>query len=136
MAPCGADHAELGVRHFRHLNLAVPDSEVGVGIAGHDQGSRCKVFVVSRVAEARRSSLGEAEAVVEGLAKTGPVISSAAAIMIVVFGGFTLGDFVLVKMLGFALATAVFLDAAIVRVAIGPALLVLVGRWNWWPGGG
>ena len=88
------------------------------------------------MAEARRSSLGEAEAVVEGLAKTGPVISSAAAIMIVVFGGFTLGDFVLVKMLGFALATAVFLDAAIVRVAIGPALLVLVGRWNWWPGGG
>ena len=93
-----------------------------------------EVFLVSRVAEARRR-LGEEEAVVEGLAKTGPVISSAAAIMIVVFGGFTLGDFVLVKMLGFALATAIFLDAAIVRVAIGPALLVLMGRWNWWPGG-
>ena len=54
--------------------------------------------------------------------------------MIAVFGGFTLGDFVLIKMLGFTLAAAVFLDAAIVRVAVGPALLVLMGRWNWWPG--
>jgi RND superfamily putative drug exporter len=92
-----------------------------------------EVFLVSRVAEARRTR-DEAGAVVEGLARTGHVITSAAAIMIAVFGGFMLGDFVLVKMLGFALATAVLLDAAIVRVAIGPALLVLLGRWNWWPG--
>jgi len=92
-----------------------------------------EVFLVSRVAEARRSH-DEVAAVVEGLAQTGHVITSAAAIMVVVFGGFTLGDFVLVKMLGFALGMAVLLDAAIVRTAIGPALLVLLGRWNWWPG--
>jgi RND superfamily putative drug exporter len=92
-----------------------------------------EVFLVSRIAESRRR-LGEAAAITEGLSQTGHVITSAAAIMIVVFGGFTLGDFVLVKMLGFALATAVFVDAAIIRVAISPALLVLLGRWNWWPG--
>ena len=40
----------------------------------------------------------------------------------------------LVKMLGFALAVAVFLDATVIRVAIGPALLRLAGRRNWWPG--
>jgi RND superfamily putative drug exporter len=55
-------------------------------------------------------------------------------VMIAVFASFTLGEFVLTKMLGFALATAVFLDATIIRMAIGPALLRLAGRWNWWPG--
>jgi RND superfamily putative drug exporter len=92
-----------------------------------------EVFLVSRIAEAR-ATLDEREAVAEGLARTGHVITSAAAIMIAVFGGFTLGDFVLVKMLGFTVAVAVRLDAAVVRVAIGPALIVLLGRWNWWPG--
>ena len=51
--------------------------------------------------------------------------------MIVVFAGFTLGDFVIVKILGFALAVAVLIDATVVRVAIGPALFRLAGRWNW-----
>jgi RND superfamily putative drug exporter len=93
-----------------------------------------EVFLVSRVAEARRSGMSEEDALAEGLARTGRVITSAAAIMIAVFAAFTLGDFVLVKMLGFTLAVAVLLDATIIRVAIGPALLRLAGRWNWWPG--
>jgi RND superfamily putative drug exporter len=54
--------------------------------------------------------------------------------MIVVFASFTLGDFLLIKVLGFALAVAVLIDATIVRLAIGPAVLRLAGRWNWWPG--
>ncbi|HWJ24267.1 MAG TPA: MMPL family transporter [Gemmatimonadaceae bacterium] len=93
-----------------------------------------EVFLVARVAEARRGGAGESEALAEGMARTGPVITSAAAIMIVVFAAFTLGDFVLMKILGFALAVAVLLDATIVRAALGPALLALAGRWNWWPG--
>jgi RND superfamily putative drug exporter len=55
--------------------------------------------------------------------------------MIVVFGAFMAGDVLLIQMLGFALAVAVFIDATVVRMAIGPALLQLAGRWNWWPGG-
>lgn len=92
-----------------------------------------EVFLVARVREARQSGMAEAEAMAEGLARTGGVITSAAAIMIVVFGAFTLGDFLMIKVLGFALAVAVLLDATIVRLAIGPALLRLAGRWNWWP---
>jgi RND superfamily putative drug exporter len=92
-----------------------------------------EVFLVARVAEARRT-MSEDDAIVEGLARTGGVITSAAAIMIAVFAAFTLGDFVFIKVLGFALATAVFVDATIVRMAIGPALLKLAGKWNWWPG--
>lgn len=92
-----------------------------------------EVFLVARVREARQAGMTEEEAMAEGLARTGGVITSAAAIMIVVFGAFTLGDFLMIKVLGFALAVAVLLDATIVRLAIGPALLRLAGRWNWWP---
>jgi RND superfamily putative drug exporter len=95
-----------------------------------------EVFIVARVAEARRRGANDAEAIVEGVRRTGGVITSAALIMTVVFGAFMLGDFVLMKILGFALATAVLVDATIVRLALGPALLALAGRWNWWPGRG
>jgi uncharacterized membrane protein YdfJ with MMPL/SSD domain len=54
--------------------------------------------------------------------------------MIIVFGAFMLGDFLLMKMLGFALAFAVLIDATVMRLAVSPALLTLAGRWNWWPG--
>ena len=94
-----------------------------------------EVFLVARVLEARKSGLSEMDAIPEGLAKTAGLITSAAAIMIVVFAGFTFGDFLVVKMIGFALAVAVLIDATIVRVVIGPALLRIAGDWNWWPGG-
>jgi RND superfamily putative drug exporter len=94
-----------------------------------------EVFLVARIAEARRT-MSDDDAIAEGLARTGGVITSAAAIMIAVFGAFTLGQFLFIKVLGFALATAVFLDATVVRMAIGPALLKLAGHWNWWPGDG
>jgi RND superfamily putative drug exporter len=93
-----------------------------------------EVFLVARVAEGRRSGLTEDAALVEGLARTAGVITSAASIMVAVFGAFTLGGFVLLKMLGFTLAVAVLLDATVIRMAIGPALLRLAGRYNWWPG--
>ncbi len=93
-----------------------------------------EVFLVSRVAEAKREGHGDAEAIVLGLAHTGRLITSAAAIMTAVFGAFTLGRFVLVQMIGFTLAVAILLDATVVRLAVGPALLRLAGRWNWWPG--
>ncbi len=93
-----------------------------------------EVFLVARVAEARRGGLDEHAAIAEGLARTGPVITSAAAVMVAVFAAFTLGDFLVMQILGLALAASVAIDAAVVRVAIGPALLALAGRWNWWPG--
>jgi RND superfamily putative drug exporter len=92
-----------------------------------------EVILVARVAEARRSGMGESAAIAEGLSRTASVITSAAAIMIVVFAGFAMGAFLPIKMLGFALAVAVLVDAVVVRMIIGPALLRLAGRWNWWP---
>ena len=94
-----------------------------------------EVFLVARVLEARRSGLSETEAIPEGLARTAGLITSAAAIMIVVFAAFTFGSFLVVKMIGFTLAIAVLIDATLVRIVIGPALLRLAGDWNWWPGG-
>jgi len=94
-----------------------------------------EVFLVARVLEARRSGLSEVEAIPEGMARTAGLITNAAAIMIVVFAAFTLGGFLVVKMIGFTLAVAVFIDATLVRIVIGPALLRLAGDWNWWPGG-
>jgi RND superfamily putative drug exporter len=94
-----------------------------------------EVFLVARVLEARRSGLSEMDAIPEGLARTAGLITSAAAIMIVVFAAFMLGSLLVVKMLGFALAVAVFIDATLVRIVIGPALLRIAGDWNWWPGG-
>jgi len=93
-----------------------------------------EVFLVARIAEARAAGMSDDDAIVEGLARTGGLISSAAAIMIAVFAAFTLGDFVLIKILGFALSVAVLVDATVMRLAVGPALLKLGGRWNWWPG--
>src|SRR5262249_5314474 len=95
-----------------------------------------EVFLVARIREARAGGLGEREAIANGLSHTSGLITSAAAIMIVVLGAFVLGDFLLIKMLGFALAVAVLLDATVMRLAVSPALLTLAGRWNWWPGGG
>jgi putative drug exporter of the RND superfamily len=94
-----------------------------------------EVFLVARVLEARKSGLSETDAIPEGMARTAGLITSAAAIMIVVFAAFTFGDFLVVKMIGFALAVAVLIDATIVRIVIGPALLRIAGDWNWWPGG-
>jgi RND superfamily putative drug exporter len=93
-----------------------------------------EVFIVARIAHYRRAGFSDADALVEGLARTGRVITFAALIMVMIFGGFILGDFIVIKILGFALSTAVLLDATVVRLALGPALIQLAGRWNWWPG--
>ena len=94
-----------------------------------------EVFLVARVLEERRRGLSERSAVIEGLARTAGLITSAAAIMIAVFAAFTLGSFLVVQMLGFTLAGAVLIDATVVRMVVGPALLRLAGDWNWWPFG-
>ena len=93
-----------------------------------------EVFLMARIADGRREGLSDAAALVDGIAGIGRVITFAAAIMIVIFGGFVFGEFVLIKILGFALSMAVLLDATVIRLAVGPALIQLAGRWNWWPG--
>jgi RND superfamily putative drug exporter len=93
-----------------------------------------EIFLVGRLAEFRKAGLDDKAALIEALTRTGRVITSAALIMMIVFAAFMMSDFLLVRMLGFALTVAVLIDATVVRLALGPALLRLAGRWNWWPG--
>ena len=91
-----------------------------------------EVFLLSRIREDWLRT-GDARGSVErGLAATGRVISSAAAIMVVVFLGFASESVVVVKMLGFGMAVAIVLDATVVRMVLVPATMAMLGRWNWW----
>ena len=67
-----------------------------------------------------------------GLSATGGTITAAAAIMIVVFGSFILGGQRVIKEFGLGLAAAIFVDAVIIRTALVPALMLLMGKANWW----
>lgn len=93
-----------------------------------------EVLLLSRVREAYLRTGDNAASVREGLAETGSVITSAALIMVAVFGAFTFSQVVIVQMLGFGLAVAVLVDATVIRILLGPALMQMAGRWNWWPG--
>jgi putative drug exporter of the RND superfamily len=71
-------------------------------------------------------------AVAEGLAKTARVITAAGAIMVVVFLAFLLSNEVFLKLLGLGMATAIFVDATIVRMVLVPSIMQLLGQANWW----
>jgi len=90
------------------------------------------VFILTRIKEARDRGLRTGEAVARGIAITSGTITSAAAIMITVFAVFVTLDLVIIKQLGFGLATAVLIDATIVRSMLLPATMRLLGEWNWW----
>jgi RND superfamily putative drug exporter len=94
-----------------------------------------EVFLFSRVRESHRCGLADAECMAIALEKTAGVLTSAALVMMIVFMGFCFGQFLLIKMLGFTLSMAVFLDVTLIRLVLGPALFAWAGRWNWWPGG-
>src|SRR5690606_37725107 len=67
-----------------------------------------------------------------GLQRSGRIITSAAAIMVIVFAGFAVGEMLVIKQTGVALAVAVFIDATQVRMVLVPATMTMLGKWNWW----
>jgi len=91
-----------------------------------------QVFLLSAIREERLRGVSDASAVTGGLAATGRVITSAAAIMICVFTAFVLGDLRVLRVIGLGMAVAIFLDATMVRMAAMPAALQLLGRAAWW----
>ena len=91
-----------------------------------------EVFLLSRVREEYLRTGDNDSSVIHGIATTARVITSAALIMISVFLGFVLGDDPATKMLGLGLATAIFVDATIVRMVLVPATMKLLGDANWW----
>jgi RND superfamily putative drug exporter len=90
-----------------------------------------EVFLVSRVHEEWRAHRDAGFAVREGLARTGRVITAAAAVMVAVFGAFAISGDRVLAMFGLAMASAVFLDAIVVRMLLLPAVLQLLGRTTW-----
>jgi RND superfamily putative drug exporter len=93
-----------------------------------------EVFLLARVKEAFDKHGDNERATEEGLAATASVITSAALIMIMVFGVFAFARVLAMQFLGFGLAVAVLLDATIIRMVLVPAIMHLAGEWNWWPG--
>jgi RND superfamily putative drug exporter len=91
-----------------------------------------EVFLLSRIREEWLHSHDNASAVADGLATTARLITAAAAIMVCVFGSFALSDVRALKIIGLGLATAVFVDATLVRMILVPSTMELLGKANWW----
>jgi RND superfamily putative drug exporter len=92
-----------------------------------------EVFLLSRIREEWRRTGNNSDAVADGLAKTGRVISAAAAIMFCVFGSFVIKDPLhILKVFGLGLAASIFIDAMLVRLVLVPSVMELLGEANWW----
>jgi uncharacterized membrane protein YdfJ with MMPL/SSD domain len=100
---------------------------IGFGLAT-DYG----VFLLSRVKEAHDSGIPNDRAVALGLERTGRIVTAAALLFAVAVGAFVTSKLVFIKELGLGTALAVLLDASIIRGLLVPALMKLLGRWNWW----
>lgn len=90
------------------------------------------VFLLSRIKEARDAGESNSESVAIGLGRTGRVVTAAALLFCVAIGAFATSQIVFIKELGIGTAVGVILDATIVRALLVPALMGLLGRWNWW----
>ena len=91
-----------------------------------------EVFLISRIREEYDRTGDPVESVADGLAGTARVITAAAAIMAVVFGSFLLEDDRVIQVFGTGLASAIVLDATLVRMLLVPATMELLGSRNWW----
>jgi RND superfamily putative drug exporter len=90
------------------------------------------VFILTRVKEARDRGLASTDAVVKGITITAGTVTSAAAIMVCVFGAFFTIQLAIMQELGVGLAVAILVDATLVRSLLLPSLMKLLGEWNWW----
>ena len=91
-----------------------------------------EVFIVARMREAFDKGESTREAITEGLAHTGGVVTAAAIILVGALGGLANGHIAGLQELGVGLALGVLIDATIVRALVLPAVMTLLGRWNWW----
>ncbi|MDY0815743.1 MMPL family transporter [Kitasatospora purpeofusca] len=94
-----------------------------------------EVFLLARIKELRDKGHSCTRAVELGVQRSGRIITSAALLMVIVFAGFALGDMLMVKQMGIALAVAVAVDATLVRCLLVPAAMSFFGEFNWWAPG-
>jgi RND superfamily putative drug exporter len=91
-----------------------------------------EVFIVSRMREARDQGASTTDAIKEGLAHTGGVVTAAAIILVGALGGLANGHIAGLQELGVGLALGILIDATIVRTLLLPSVMVILGKWNWW----
>jgi putative drug exporter of the RND superfamily len=91
-----------------------------------------EVFLITRIREEYLKTGDNTKAVRQGLAATGKTITAAALIMILVFGSFILGGELVIKQFGLGLAAGILMDAILIRMAIVPSLMFIIGKANWW----
>ncbi len=90
------------------------------------------VLVLSRVREAIDGGMSNDDAVAHGIKSTAGVVTSAALVMVAVFGAFALGSDQMAKQIGIGLASAILIDATVIRAVLLPASMKLLGAWNWY----
>jgi RND superfamily putative drug exporter len=90
------------------------------------------VFLLSRIKEARDNGASNGEAVAIGLERTGRIVTAAALLFCVAIGAFATSQIIFIKEVGIGTALAVLIDATIVRALLVPALMEMLGKWNWW----
>ncbi len=90
------------------------------------------VFLLSRIKEAHDAGMPNDEAVAVGLQRTGRIVTAAALLFAIAIGAFATSEIVFIKELGVGTALAVLIDATIIRALLVPALMEMLGKWNWW----
>jgi len=119
----------LGAQRFGYVQNFVPLLLLAILVS---LSTDYEVFLLNRIREEYAAGAGNADSVAAGLARTAPLISGAAVLMIAVFGAFTFAGILPIQQLGFGLALAIALDATVIRLVVVPAAMRLMGRWNWW----
>jgi len=91
------------------------------------------IFLVSRIVEYRMLGLSDSKSIVQGVARTGGIISGAGLIMSLAFSGLFFSDKLMHQQIALTLVTSVLLDTFVVRTVLVPALMMIARQWNWWP---
>jgi RND superfamily putative drug exporter len=121
-----------GLLNFTSLGFVEASAPILMFCALFGLSMDYEVFLLSRVREEYLRTGDNIHSVALGMERSGAIITSAAAIVIIVSGGFASADMILVKALGVGMALAVLMDATLVRGLLVPATMRLLGDWNWW----
>jgi RND superfamily putative drug exporter len=118
--------------HYRSIGTIEPTVPVMMFALVFGLSMDYELFLLSRVREAWLRDRDDRDSVAEGLTRTGPIITTAAAILIAVVLGLAAGTLVFMKQLGVGIALAILIDATLIRLLLVPSTMALLGKWNWW----
>ncbi len=121
-----------GLLEYRSIGTIEPTVPVMMFALVFGLSMDYELFLLSRIREAWLQDPSDRRSVTVGLTRTGPIITTAAVILIVVVLGLAAGTLVFMKQLGVGMALAILLDATLIRLLLVPSTMALLGKWNWW----